>query len=195
MAISNAKVLEFVRRNPIGVGCGVICFGLLVAYYFRSDLTDTAQTELDAKRDNSDRYSKNIVYAGGLGSLELKDQYASLVDANKQMTARLVRTQFGVNYGYFERILADTGAQKTTLSQNNPSAAAKAVPKGGFVPVGFSFVVQGTYGQMLDVLYRLENGEHFCRVLTASVTKGGGTGPGADLLTLNLSLELLGQQQ
>ena len=79
--------------------------------------------------------------------------------------------------------------------QNQPSAAAKAVPKGGFVPVGFTFVAQGTYGQILALLYHLENGQHFCRVLSASVTKGANSGPGSDLLTLNLSLELLGLQQ
>ncbi len=195
MAISNEKVLEFVRRNPIGVICGIISLGLGVGYYFRADLNDSADAELTAKSADSDRYSKNIQNAGGLGSPELKENHESLGAANRQITARLVRTQFAVNYGYFEKICADTGAKKITLNQAAASNAAKAVPKGGFVPVGFTFVVQGTYGQILSVLYRLENGEHFSRVLTAAVTKGVAAGPGSDLLTLNLSLELLGLQQ
>jgi hypothetical protein len=195
MAISNEKVLEFVRRNPIGVICGIISLGLGVGYYFRADLTPAADTELAAKETDSKRYDLNIKYAGGLGSAELKENYDSLATANKQIAARLVRTQFAVNYGYFEKICADSGAKKITLNQAAASTAAKAVPKGGFVPVAFTFVVQGTYGQILDVLYRLENGEHFCRILTASVTKGVAAGPGADLLTLNLSVELLGLQQ
>ncbi len=195
MAISNEKILEFVRRNPVGVICGVISLGLGGAYYFRSDLNDAADAELTAKQADSDKYTNNIQNAGGVGSPVLKEQYDSLVALNKQITGRLVGTQIGFNYGYFEKILADTGAKKNALSQNQPSAAAKAVPKGGFVPVGFTFVAQGTYGQILALLYHLENGQHFCRVLSASVTKGANSGPGSDLLTLNLSLELLGLQQ
>lgn len=195
MAISNEKLLEFVRRNPVGVVCGVISLGLGVTHYFRSDLGPEAEAVLEQKKTDSDRFTKNIAYAGGVGSPELKEQYDSLAALNKQITGRLVGTQIGFNYGYFEKILADTGAKKSVLSQNTAPAAAKSVPKGGFVPVGFSFVVQGTYGQILDVLYHLENGQHFCRVLNASVTKGANSGPGSDLLTLNLSLELLGLQQ
>lgn len=192
MAISNEKLLEFVRRNPVGVICGVISLGLGVAHYFRSDKGPEAEAVLEQKKTDSDRIRNNITNAGGG---ELKEQYDTLVALNKQITGRLVGTQIGFNYGYFEKILADTGAKKSALSQNGASAAAKSVPKGGFVPVGFTFVVQGTYGQILDVLYHLENGQHFCRVLSASVTKGGNSGPAADLLTLNLSLELLGLQQ
>jgi hypothetical protein len=195
MAISNEKLLEFVRRNPIGVACGIISLGLGIAYYFRADLNDDADAILTAKQADSDRYAQNIRYAGGPGSSELTADFEALTAANKQITARLIRTQFGVNYGFFEKICADTGAKKISLNQSAASASSKSVAKGGFVPVGFTFVVQGTYGQILDVLYRLENGEHYSRVLTASVTRGGGTGPAADLLTLNLNLELLGLQQ
>lgn len=195
MAISNERVLEFVRRNPVGVICGILSLGLGLGYYFRSDYIPAADAELTAKEADRARYDLNIKYAGGLGIPELKENHESLAAANKQIAARLVRTQFAVNFGYFEKICADTGAKKITLNQAAASTAAKAVPKGGFVPVGFTFVVQGTYGQILDVLHHLENGEHFCRILTASVTKGVAAGPGSDLLTLNLSVELLGLQQ
>lgn len=195
MAISNEKLLEFGRRNPIGVICGIIALGLGAAHYFRADYNDAAEIELAAKKADSDRIAQNIKNAGGPGSGELKQQYDDLAAANTKISARLIRTQFGVNFGYFEKICVDTGVKLITRNQASPSVAAKAIPKGGFVPVGFTFVVQGSYGQILDVLYHLENGQHFCRVLNASVTKGGGTGPSADLLTLNLSLELLGLQQ
>jgi hypothetical protein len=194
MAISNEQLLDFVRRNPIGVACGVISLALFGAYYFRSGLTDEANTTLRTKQDESDRYANNIKNSGGPGSEELKAEYDSLAAANKQIEARLIRTQFGVNYGYFEQIAADTGAKRLSpVSQAAPSAAAKAVPKGGFVPVAFTFVVQGTYAQILDVLDRLENGQHFCRVNTASIGKAAAAG--SDLLTLSLNLELLGLQQ
>jgi hypothetical protein len=194
MAITNEQLLEFVRRNPIGVACGVICLGLGATYYFRSGLTPAAEAELADKETNSFRFEKNIENAGGPGSPELKQHLETLTAANKQIEGRLVRTQYSVHYGYFEKIAADTGAKRITLSQSTVvSAAARAVPKGGFVPVSFSFVVQGTYGQILDVLHRIENGQHFARVTNASVSKGTGTAP--DILTLSLNLDLLGLQQ
>lgn len=193
MAISNQQLLDFVRRNPIGVACGVISLVLGVAYYFRSDLPEVGRTALSGKDDENKRFEANITNAGGPGSQELKEQQDTLVAANKQIESRLISTSFGVNYGYFEKITAETGAKRLSpVSQAAPTAAAKAVPKGGFVPVAFTFVVQGTYGQVLDVLYRLENGQHFCRITSASIGKG--TGAASDQVTLNLNLELLGLQ-
>jgi hypothetical protein len=190
MAISNEQVIEFVKRNPIGVACGVISIGLIATYYVRSGKLAEAESILETTTTESLRHEKNLEYAGGEG---LKQDYDNLVAANKAIEGRLIRTGFGINYGYFQKIAADTGTKSVSLNQAAAGAAARAIPRGGFVPVAFNFVVQGTYGQILDVLYRLENGQHFCRVLNAGISKQSGAG--SDTLTLTLSLELLGIQQ
>ena len=66
---------------------------------------------------------------------------------------------------------------------------AVAKGKGTFSPVGFTFVVQGDLGQLMQVLHILEGGTHYCRVLSASCSLSGVNRNVP--LTLSLNLELL----
>ena len=72
------------------------------------------------------------------------------------------------------------------------AAQASKPGKTIFVPIGFTLSAQGNFGQLLDLLHRLENGAHYCRILNASTIKVGSEG--TDLLTLSLTIELLGQR-
>jgi len=38
MAISKKQVIAFVKKNPIGFGCGALCLALAAAMYYRADL-------------------------------------------------------------------------------------------------------------------------------------------------------------
>jgi hypothetical protein len=95
------------------------------------------------------------------------------------------------NLQYFYEIESATGA-KLTPDQIAGRAPAKNAPKTFFTPVGFTLVAQGDYSQLMDVLRRLENGQHYCRVLTCNLRplteqRGGALG-------MTLTLELLGTQ-
>jgi hypothetical protein len=190
MSVSNEQVIAFVKKNPIGVGCGVLSLALAAAIYYRSDLVPAAQAELDQKATLSDRLAANLKYGK-----DLPEQYQQFMDYNKAIDSRLVSARDLLGNGqYFYSLESVTGI-KIGFSQITNAAQIKKAPNASFVPVAFNVNAQGTYPQLLDFLTRLENGLHFCRVLNARCAKatGGAAVNNPDLLSLTLTLELLGQ--
>jgi len=184
MAISNEQLFAFIRKNPIGVGCGIVSLGIVAALYFRGDKLPTAQEEVDQLTERRDRLAANVK-----NSAQLKEQLDEIQAANKTIQDRLVsaRDVFGVPQ-YFQGLPEAAG---TSIISQNPTGAAKAASKGGFVNVPFSIAVQGTFPQVLDFLRRLEYGEHYTRVLYTSVNKVP-----ADIaresVVLTVNIEILG---
>ena len=188
MSISNEQVVTFIKKNPIGVGCGVLSLLMAATIYFRSGNLPAAQDVLDQKSNEADRHAINVRYAA-----QLKEQLDALNTADHAIEARLVRAaQLATNTQYFYRLENDTGVKLLNISQTTTTAQAAKAGKSSFVPIAFSLTAQGSYLQLLDLLHRLENGVHYCRILSANTVKVG-TGD-TDLLTLTLNLELLGQR-
>jgi hypothetical protein len=189
MSISNEQVVAFLKKNPIGVGCGVLSLLMAAAIYFRSDQLPAAQAVLDQKSTEADRHAINVRYA-----VQLKEQLEALNTADRAIDARLVRAaQLATNTQYFYRLETDTGVKLLNISQTTTTAQAAKMTKTNFVPIGFNLNAQGTYLQLLDLLHRLENGAHYCRIISANTVKVGSGGDN-DLLTLGLSVELLGER-
>jgi len=132
----------------------------------------------------ADKYAANITY-----SVNLKEQHDALVDAAKEIDARLVRaSQLGINNQYFFKLESETGVKMIDFRQGQ--IAAVRGPRGSYSPVPFSVSVQGDMPQIVHYLNLIESGAHYCRVLTASLTPVGPTRPGS--LSMSLNLELLG---
>jgi hypothetical protein len=86
--------------------------------------------------------------------------------------------QLAENLQYFYRLESETGTKLTDPRQNAWTPPAKNAAKTNFTIVNFNLTAQGDYGQILDLLRKLEDGEHYCRVNTlnmrpVSVLRGG----------------------
>jgi hypothetical protein len=193
--MTNQEAIAVVRKNPIGFGCGALSLVLAVAMYLRVEEIPGAEAELSLRTADRDRVSLNIKY-----SVQLKEQSEAMGQSAKEVEARLIRPgQLGTNTQYFFKLEKDTGVKIIDLRQANTLATAAAAnaqvaartPRIAYVPVQFAVSVQGTLPQILEFLRQLENGAHYCRVLTASFS--GNATTRSPLLTLGLSLELLGQ--
>lgn len=182
--MTNAELLAFVRKNPIGIGSGALALVLAGAIYYRSGQVPESEAELAQKSAEGERYAANLKYA-----TQLQEHYDALVAANKAIDARIVRaSQFGKNLQYFYKLESETGVKLTTDPRISPPAAKKD-PKAAYVSIPCNLSVQGTLPQLLGFLRRLENGTHYCRVLNVSLV------PAPDRnapLSLSLNLELLG---
>lgn len=183
--MTNEELVALIKKNPISVGCGVLCLAIAGGIYFRSDAIPAAEAELSQKTGEAERLATNIKY-----SAQLKEQFDALIAAGKEIDQGVVRaSEVGKITGYFYKLESDT---KLKLVDLRP-VAATAAPKGGkssYSPVGYIVSVQGSQTQILDFLRQLEGGSRYCRVLTATVagTATNRKGP----LTLTLSLEMLG---
>jgi hypothetical protein len=176
----------FLKKNPIGVGCGLLAVLLIAGAYYRSSAVPELNELLDQKLTERARVAANVKNATGL-----TDQLARLTRAQKGIEDRLVHaSELAKNLQYFYRLEAETGTKLLELHQN-PSSLKVGAPKTAFNGVSFTVTFQGDYLAILDVFRRLERGTHYSRVLSASLMTIGPdrTGP----LKLSLGLELLGQ--
>lgn len=182
--MTNAELFAFVRKNPIGIGCGFLAVALGAAIYFRSDRVPESEAELEQKSSEAERYKNNLKNA-----TQLQEHYDALVAVNKAVDARIVRySRLGMNLQYFYNLESETGVKLTTDPRISPPVAKKD-PKAAYFSIPVNLSVQGSYPQLLAFMRRLENGTHFCRVLTVSMA---GAGDRNSPLSLGITLELLG---
>lgn len=182
--MTNEEQIALLKKNPISVGCGVLVLLIGAAIYFRSGEIPAAEAELTQKTAEAERLALNIV-----SSAQLKEQYEAVVAANKVIDAGIIRaSQQGINTQYFYKLESDTGVKIVDFRQTTGTLAKPA--KGNFAPVAFAVSVQGSLNQILDFLRSLENGAHYSRVMTASLS--GNVAQRKTPLTLGLNLEILG---
>lgn len=181
--MTNQELGVFIKRNPLTVGCGLLSLLLLVGIYFRKALIPEAEAELAQKSAEGERHAANI-----RNSDQLKEQYAELVAANKEVDARAVRvSQVGTNIQFFYKLESETG-----VKLGDPSQTTRVAVKGKtvFLPVTFTVSAQGDMSQLLHFLRMLENGTRYCRVMSAAISQSVINRSAA--LSLTLNLELLG---
>ncbi len=184
-----ADIIARIKKQPIGFACGVICLLCAGWLYFRSDEIDQRQAEFKTTAEKAAVIKSNVGFAKNL-----PEQVAELQVSTKDLEGRLVRAgQLAVNLQYFYKLEAENEVKLVDVRQNPLPKNAKGLYAG----IPYNVNVQGSYKQVMAFLQRLERGRHFCRINSATFTKGAGTSEGpssaASNMTLALNLELLGQ--
>jgi hypothetical protein len=185
-------IVATLKANPISVACGALALTLAVGIYLRSSRVPEGEALLDKKATLGERIDANLK-----NGVQLADQFAAISASRKEIETRLVHPdELAKNLQFFYKLEAETGTKLVDLRQNPAPPAAKGAAKGKtfYKGVGYTLSVRGDYTRILDFLRRLESGQRFCRVLSASVGIGGSDKDRGNELTINLSLELLGQQ-
>lgn len=178
-------LIALLKRSPIVVACAVLSLALIAVWYFRSDKIPEAQKLLDEKGNEADRYALNRKNA-----THLKEDLDALIAANKAIDAHILRaSRLSDNVQYLYRLENETGVKLLDPRQTTPGTVAKPA-KGSFVPVAFNVSMEGTLPQLLDYLRRIESGEHYGRILTASCNAN--ISKRSAPLTLTVTFELLG---
>lgn len=183
--MDKGDAVQLIRRNPVGAACGVIALLLGGWTYFRADAEPALEAEFAQRQSDAVRLGNNVKHA-----VQLREQLRALQAANKAIDARVVRAvQVGANSQFFYRLESETGVKLRDLRPAPVVPPAKGA-KSPFVAVGFSVSAEGSYGQLLDFLRRIEEGPHYSRILTASLSAS--VSDRRAPLTLALNVELLG---
>jgi hypothetical protein len=186
--MNNEELMAFLKKNVIAVSCVLASIAIGVTIYMRSGLLPQAEKVF------LDQSQKAALLAANIEDSEhLPEQHAALVAANHTIADRMISVgQLAENEQYFYKIESQTGAKLSDLRQIPYAAPIKGAPKLFYTHVGFAVTATGSYAQLLDMLRRLENGEHYCRVLSCNFHPLGEGRGGA--LQMSLALELLGSQ-
>ncbi len=183
------------KKHPFSAICGALAIILVVVYVVRRGAVPTAEGQLAQKTSESRRLKANISH-----SAQLKDDLSTLEDATGKIDQRLMRaSDLAKNQQYFYKIETETGVKLLDLRAGGAPTAAPArnAPKTLYSGVPYTCSIQGTYAQLLAFLQRLEQGEHFQRLVTGSVSVATGSsdaGSAADpILSMVIVVEFLGQ--
>ena len=187
--MTNEEVVAFLKKNLIAVTCAAVTIAIGVTIYYRSDALPNAEKVLADKTKEGELLAANIE-----DSNQLKEQQGAMVDANQVISDRMIQVgQLADNLQYFYRLESETGIKILDLRQNAWTPPSKTAAKTFFTPVGFQVSVQGDYSKLLDLLRRLETGEHYCRLISCDVRPVDPTNRGGQL-TVSINLELLGTE-
>ncbi|MBS0661790.1 MAG: hypothetical protein JSR48_00880 [Verrucomicrobia bacterium] len=192
--ISNEKLIGFVKAQPVSVACGVLTILLGVGIYFRSDYVADAERVLEEKIALGERIDANLK-----NGVQLPEQLTALSNSRQQIETRLVRPdELAKNQQIFYKLEADTGIKLVEIRQSPVPPAvmtARTAAKANYFPVGYFVAARGDYNHLIDFLRRIESGQRFSRIISASISLAGSTNKDRSTgeLMLNLSLELLGQ--
>ncbi len=190
MAIDIQDLVVLWKKRPVAIGCGVLSLVLLAGSYLRSSRVGELGDLLKQKEEEGQKILDNIGNGSGLAK-----QYESLTATTKDLESRLVRSsERARNQQYFYRIESDTGVKEVNLQPVQAGATAQKGPKTLYTGVGYTISVKGDFRQILDFLGHLENGQHFFRLSSATVSREGQRGgpDASNAITLTLNLELLG---
>ena len=178
----------FLKRYPIGVVCGTLSVIGLVGYFVRNSRASELKAQLTEVEAQAEQILGNVHNAAELGA-----QYATLSAATKDMESRLVRgSERARNQQYFYQLESEAGVKEVSLQPNSSDPKKNS---GAFCTrISYTISVEGDFAQILGFAGRLESGNYFYRLTSASVVRRGihATSGTASVINLTLNLELLG---
>jgi len=180
------------KKHPVGSVATIVAVAVIAAWFYRHSIMSDMQLDFEGKNNEAERLAANVSY-----SAQLEEQLHALEEANRVISGRLVNPQdLAINLQYFYKLEAETGVKLLdTRPANLPSGKANASIKGGYKPVQYAVSLQGSYTRVLTFLRRLEQGNCYCRVVSAACSQASG-GQGkleSDDVTLSLTVEILGK--
>jgi hypothetical protein len=163
--MTNEETLLFLRKNTISVSCAVVSILIGLVIYYRSDALPQAEADLAAKAHQGELLAANIE-----DSAQLKEQHAAMVASNNTISDRMIKVgQLAENLQYFYRLESETATKLTDPRQTPWTPPAKNAPKTNFEVVNFAVTATGEYPQVIDLLRKLEDGEHYSRIVTCNI--------------------------
>jgi hypothetical protein len=187
--MNNEQLVAWIKKNPIIVGCASLSLVLAILLYFTSDSVPQARSQLEELSTQEAKLQANIEY-----SAKLQEQYKELTDANAAIVSRMVRSnQLALNLQYFYKLESDTGTKLVEVHQVPPGILKGARPT--YEPVAFGVAVDGDFPSVVDVLRRLEDSPHLCRINSASLGASPNPNGGPSVLHLSLDIQLEGIPQ
>lgn len=188
MSLTGKDLVGVAKKHPVGVGCALLSVVLLALLYLRGGNIEEAQARLEEVTATADRLKTNINY-----SAQLSGQVESLSHAVDVLKERTMQPgALAQNLRYFYKLESDAGVTLIDLRQMNPvypPAPKKNASQPIFISLPFSVGVQGEFNKVMTFLRKLENGEHFGRINTASLRPSASRSD----VTLTLAVELLAQ--
>lgn len=179
-----AKLLDFVRRWPYSVACGVLAVILAAGAVYLHLEINHLEASLRSKSEEGETMLDKLV-----GSSTLRQELTDIRHVTRRIEENLVvETNLAENLWYFYKLEDQTKAQLPELHQVTSPASDKS-PHFRRVPYGLRVI--GTYEHVAAFLLALETGPRLVKITTFSISR---TDPSGASVSLDLNVELLGKR-
>lgn len=179
------------RQFPTIFVCGILSVVVLAGIFVRGSGLSDSRDRLEQVSAEGARMDRNIQNA-----VELEEQLAAIREITGEVAARIVRpAELARNLQYFYRLESESGVTIRALDQRGVPAADpddEEADDDAYVPVRYEIAVEGTYPDLLDFAYRIENGRHFSRFTQFEILRAQRTD--STTLQIAMNLELLGRR-
>lgn len=186
------------KKYPLGTAAAAVFLVMLGVLFMRRSAMEDMKAALERNTDESQRHLTNIS-----NSSQLAEHFQALENANRVIAGRLVDPQtLAINLEYFYKLERETGVKllDTRPASASTTAAKGPAMKGGYKPVQYAVSLQGSYTRVLTFLRRLEQGNYYCRVVTANCNPAQEDTSAASAdkkapaeIILSLTVEILGK--
>jgi Tfp pilus assembly protein PilO len=179
-----AKLLDFIRRWPYSVSCGLLTLLLVGGVVYLHFEIDRLESSLKSKSKEGEEMLDKLV-----SSSTLRQELTDIRQVTRRIEENLVvETNLAENLWYFYKLEDQTKAQLPELHQVSSPAADKS-PHFRRVPYGLRVI--GTYEHVAAFLLALETGPRLVKITTFSISR---TDPSGASISLDLNVELLGKR-
>ncbi len=190
-------ILSKIKQFPVAVGSVVLAILLLVGWYVRG----RGLPEMQATMEELEKEVR-LIRANADQATGLEDDLTALQELVGQIDDRLmVREERAINVQYFYNFDLEEGlvdiisVNQMAVQGGGPGRGAPGQPGAptNYELITFSAQAQGTWDEVLQLLYRLRNGDKIMRISSFSMTPKGTVGPDADILIVDLRIEAVGR--
>ena len=116
--MNTASLIAFIKKQPIGFSCVLLCIAFAIVLYFRSSKIDDYQSEYEAKSAERSQILANV-----RNSEHLREQVTEMQAHAKEMESRLIHAgQLAVNLQYFYKLEAEN---EVKLADDHPGALSR----------------------------------------------------------------------
>lgn len=179
-----AKLLDFVRRWPYSVTCGVLAVALAAGAVYLHLEVNRLEASLRSKSEEGEKMLDTLV-----GSSTLRQELTDIRHTTRRIDENLVvETNLAENLWYFYKLEDQTKAQLPELHQVSSPSSDKSLH---FRRVPYGLRVIGTYEHVAAFLLALETGPRLVKITTFSISR---TDPSGASVSLDLNVELLGKR-
>lgn len=194
-------ILARLRQYPIAVGAGVAALILAAFAYFRAGTVPELTARESSLSSEAALMDRNVTQSVGLS--EHVEKMRTVVATIQE---RLMESeQKAINYQYLYDLEQASKVRITAMAQNDVVTDARQ--RGGkptpshYIGIPFNMSVQGSFGEVMEFLYRLETGRRFARIdvfslslAPGALTPGAAPGTGTDQVALAIQFEVLGKK-
>ncbi len=181
--MNTEAIIAKLKQYPLAVVSVALALVLVAVIYLRSGRVPTLKENLEEKET-----SWSVIQNNDLRAVDMQKHIDKITAMSEEIDSRLlVPGDKAINYQYLFQIEQRSGVRLENLQQK-PLVEDEVSEH--YAPIYYDLSASGTYKEILNFIYELQNGRFFTRIDRFSCNAVGELEP--NLVQVNLKMAVLG---